>query len=126
MTNEILFALRHQNPRKILQNIRAMKTARAPVRGFVTITCFWTLLDVGLIDRLKQDGEIDIKRVSEEEDFDLMVLREICCYLERLGYMVLDEHRVVLTRKGRRFWSDTQGVLSIFFAYEEFFRNLPQ
>ena len=126
MTAEILFALRHQNPKTILQNIRAMRAARAPIRGFVTTTCFWTLLDVGLIDRLDQDSEVDIERVSEEQDFDPMVLEEVCSYLARLGYLVLDGNRVALTRKGRRFWGDTQGVMSIFFAYEEFFRNLPQ
>lgn len=126
MIVEILFALRHQSPKKILQNVRAMKTARAPVRGFVTTTCFWVLLDIGLIDRLEQAGEIDMERYCDEKGFDLNILGEVCRYLSRLGYLVLDGPRVGLTRKGKRFWSDTQGVLSIFYAYEEFFGNLSQ
>ena len=124
MTAEILFALRYQNPAKILQNVRAMKSAREPLRGYVTTNCVWALLDVGLIDRLEQEGAIDIERFCDERGFDPMIMREICLYLSRLRYLVLDGQRVTLTRKGRRFWNDTQGVLSIFFAYEEFFGSL--
>lgn len=126
MTAEILFALRHQSPKKILGNIRAMKAARAPIRGFVTTACFWTLMDAGLMDRLEQMGETDIERFCEEQGLEPMVMGEVCRYLGRLGYLVLNGHRVALTRKGRRFWRDTQGVLSIFFAYEEFFGRLRQ
>lgn len=124
MIGELLFALRRQSPTKILQNVRAMKSARTPLRGYVTTNCFWALLDVGLMDRLEQQGTIDIKRFCEERDFDPMIMEEVCLYLSRLGYLVLDGHRVALTRKGRRFWSNTQGVFSIFFAYEEFFGSL--
>jgi len=126
MTAEILFALRHQSPSKVLKNVRAMRSARAPIRGFVTTTCFWVLLDVGLIDRLDQFGEIDIERFCDEQGFDPVVLGEVCRYLSRLGYLMLDGPRVVLSRKGRRFWSDTQGVLSIFYAYKDFFGDLTQ
>ncbi|MEA3412326.1 MAG: class I SAM-dependent methyltransferase [Pseudomonadota bacterium] len=126
MTAEVLFALRHQSPGKILRNVRAMKTARTPIRGFVTTACFWTLLDAGLMDTLEQESEIDIERVCDERGFDPTITEEVCRYLSRLGYLELDGHRVALTRKGKRFWDDTQGVMNIFFAYEEFFENLPQ
>lgn len=124
MNAEVLFVLQHQSPAKILQNIRAMRTAREPIRGFVTTTCFWVLLDVGLIDLLEDEDAIEIESFCVERKLDPTILGEVCLYLSRLGYLGFDGVRGTLTQKGRHFWRETHGVFSIFYAYEEFFGNL--
>lgn len=126
MIAEILFALRHRGPGEIIHNIRAMKRARAPIRGYVTTNCLWALMDIGLMDRLEASGTLEIERFCDEEGLDPARLREICLYLSRLGYLLLEGSRIELTPAGKVLWGDAQGVLSIFLAYEDFFTSFRQ
>ena len=125
MISELVFLFRHQGLKQVLGNIRAVKKARSPIRGYVTMSCFWTLLETGFIDELLEKGAVSIEPFCQQRHFDSGILNSICRYLARTDYFQLDNDQVRFTVSGRRFWDDCCGVINIFCAYESFFKNLP-
>jgi Methyltransferase domain len=126
MISELAFLFKYQGPKQVLGNIRAIKKARSPIRGYVTITCFWTLLETGFMDELLNKRSVSIDVFCERHNFDPDILRSICRYLARTGYFEAHAERAKFTASGKRFWNDTSGVINIFCAYESFFKNLPR
>ena len=126
MISELGFLLKHQGAKKVLDNIRAIKKARSPIRGYVTITCLWSLLDSGFIDALLKEGTVSIDAFCEQHGCDSDILTYICRYLTRTGYFRMQEEQVMFTAFGETFWMDTCGVINIFGAYEPIFRSLPR
>ena len=88
----------------LLGNARAMKRARSPLRGFVTTICIWSLVDIGLWERITDGAPISLQEFAAAKHLELPILRSVCRYLTRLSYLVSDGDQVYLSKKGRRFW----------------------
>ena len=108
----------------LLSNVRSSKKARGPLRGYVTTLCFWTLMDIGLLDPLKEKGSVSPKDFAQQNKLNFSVFFSVCQYLHRLGYLSLNDCEVALTAKGLSFWKDVSSIFHLFYAYEPIFSSL--
>jgi trans-aconitate methyltransferase len=120
-----IFSLKsHFTWREILGNARAMRKARGPLRGYVTTLCFWALMEAGMLDALAGGEGLSCKEFAEARRLNPEILDDIVRYLHRMRYLKMDGDRASFSKKGRKFWSDVQGVFRLFYAYEPLFSSL--
>ncbi len=111
---------------ELLSNLRMMRRARSPLRGYVTTLSFWALIDIGLLDLLSKSSEISLQEFAKNRQLNENILFYICRYLHRAGYLKIQGDRLSLTQSGRRFWNDVFGVFHLFSAYEPLFSSLSR
>jgi ubiquinone/menaquinone biosynthesis C-methylase UbiE len=109
--------------RELLSNVRALKRARAPLRGYVTTVCFWALMEIGFLDPLAE-GAVSRKEFAESRRLNEEILFFVCRYLQRSRYLDMKGDSVAWTPKGLRFWREAFGVFHLFHAYEPLFSSL--
>ena len=124
MIDELRVALEALGPATALENMRRMRRARPDIRGYVTITVTWALMNLGLLDALARDGSVDLEGFCSEHSLDPELLQSACRYLVRIGLLDEEAGRVRFSASGRAHWDSVSGVVRIFSAYEPFFVNL--
>ena len=94
-------------------------------RGYVSTHTCHALINVGLIDRMLADGEVDIKAFAESAKLDLAILRPLCeaLYSDRLMDRT-DGDRYRLSDRGRLAIEVLKGWLEVSYGYSEVFSSL--
>ncbi|MGH2899121.1 MAG: methyltransferase domain-containing protein, partial [Solirubrobacteraceae bacterium] len=111
--------------RELLAQMSRMKRARAPLRGYLTTVCFWSLEESGVLPRLADGQRASLEELAAPGRLDPRILGFVCQYLRRLGYLDGDAQAVALSPAGQRFWRDCGPVLELFRGYQPLFDALP-
>ena len=124
MLGELRTLLNLLGPRNLVRNAHRMQRARSAIRGYVTTSAYWSLMNVGFLDELISRQNVELEDFCRAHELDQTLLGELCTYLIRIGHFSGTRDRVSMTRSGKRFWRDVNGVFNIFCAYQPFFRDL--
>ncbi len=122
--DELRAALEAIGPATSLENLRRMRRARPDIRGYVTTSVTWALMNVGLLDELERRGSVDLSEFASTHSLDPELLESACRYLVRIGHLSAEAGRVRFSAGGKSRWDAVNGVVHIFSAYEPFFVNL--
>lgn len=96
------------------------------VRGYAATCCWWTLMNNGFLDRLVEEGSIDIERYAEDYLCDRDVLYAIIEYLDGIGLLIRQDAQVRMGKKGRVLFDEPRGLFELLWAYEPCFTALPE
>lgn len=124
MTEEILFLIHALGIQQNLENLKAMRKAKAPIRGYVLTTCFWALSETGFFDELLKNGSVPFDSFARRQKIDPVIFAAVVQYLVRVGILENKNRTLTFSSKGKKFWDETNGVFSIFSAYQPYFKNL--
>ncbi|MEO7273527.1 MAG: class I SAM-dependent methyltransferase [Vicinamibacterales bacterium] len=96
--------------------------------GYVATHACHALVNVGLIDRMLADGDVDIAAFAAAERLDLAVLRPLCeaLYSDRLMDRVAGTDRYRLSDRGRATLEVLKGWLEVSYGYGEVFGSLEE
>jgi len=89
-----------------------------PIRGHVATRCFWSLLQCGLWDQMQQNGTVDLVRFARDRGIRIDVLHAVCKYLDRIGWVRLDNGAVRPAGLVRTLLKEPRGLYELGYAYE--------
>ncbi|MBI4833132.1 MAG: hypothetical protein HY801_16575 [Candidatus Lindowbacteria bacterium] len=94
------------------------------VRGYVATTCFWSLLNTGLLDEIRESGSVELEEFAKRSGFDLDALRSICEYLDGIKIVRYTDGRCSLEVAGMTLLEEPRGLFELLYGYETIFRDL--
>jgi precorrin-6B methylase 2 len=94
------------------------------IRGYVSSTCLWTLLNISFFDDLAAKGELNLDAFASEKNLDPYILHSICDYLDGLKFVRVEGGVCRLDKKGRRFLEEPRGLFDLLYGYEPIFYAL--
>ncbi len=115
--------------RQVLNVIRLVGLGRAvrmkkrherglvPLRGHVATRCFWSLLQCGLWDEVR-DGTVDIDAFARSRNLDAQTLHAVCKYLDGIGWVRMDGSRLAPAGVVRTLLEEPRGLYELGYAYE--------
>lgn len=108
---------------RLLRMKRNHEAGNRHIRGYVTTSCLWALLECGFLDALQEQGRVDVAAFARAHDLDLKVLEPLVEYLDGLsilrrenGVYHLDEVGVQLMQEPRGFFDLLRGYRPVFEA----------
>ncbi len=94
------------------------------IRGYAVTTCFWSLLNTGLLDEIREKGSVEVEVFAEKNKLDAEVLRSVCEYLDGIKVLNFSDGRCSLEPKGAALLDEPRGLFDLLYGYEPVFREL--
>ncbi|MBI5118867.1 methyltransferase domain-containing protein [Candidatus Poribacteria bacterium] len=94
------------------------------VRGYVATTCFWSLLNNGLLDEIREKGSVEIKDFAERRGLALGALGSICEYLDGIKVIRYMHGRCSLVPGGKTLLEEPRGLFDLLYGYEPVLREI--
>lgn len=94
------------------------------LRGYVTTTCLWSLMNTGLLDEIREKGSVDIEEFAGRNHLDKEVLDSVCEYLDGIKVLNYTGGRCLLEKKGMTLLEEPRGLFDLLYGYEPVFREL--
>ncbi|MBI4397705.1 MAG: methyltransferase domain-containing protein [Candidatus Omnitrophica bacterium] len=124
MFHETLFLIQTLGLKTNLENLKAMQSAKSPIRGYLMTLSLWALDETGFLGELAAQKSVSPGLFSERKKIDPAILKFLTGYLTQLGMLEMENEKIRFTKKGEKFWKKTCGVFQIFSAYQPFFHHL--
>jgi SAM-dependent methyltransferase len=122
---ELIKTMRLVGPRRLLRLRRAHRLAwRGLLNGYYGTRALQALFNVGLLDSMKEQGSIDVRRFAATKDLDPDLLRSLCDALFALGLLEKDNDGYWLTADGRVLAEVGRGWFDGVYGYEDVVHSL--
>ncbi len=95
-------------------------------RGYAVSRISGAMIEIGMIERLLQDGNVNLLKFSKEQNLDLNTLKIISDYFSILGILKKRQFTYSLTPYGEKLFHDSKGALMLLYAYMPVFEALPE
>jgi len=95
------------------------------IRGYAAFTCWQILMNQGLLDKLREAGQIDLNQYAQAENCQPQILHAVVEYLQGIGLLEYSGSIVRLSRAGSDLLAEPRGMFELLWAYEPCFTNLP-
>jgi len=118
MLRQILRVVKLVGLRRALRMKRRHEQGLAPLRGHVATRCFWTLLQCGLWDELREAVSVDIDEFAARRGLDRQTLHAICKYLDGIGWVGLQEASLRAGPTLQTLLAEPRGLFELGYAYE--------
>lgn len=97
-----------------------------PIRGHVATRCFWSLLQCGLWDVVKDAGSVDIVQFAQDRRIKVDVLHAVCKYLDGIGWVRLEGSTLRPTSMTQVLLEEPRGLYELGYAYEPVMNALDE
>jgi len=121
---DLIRLIRLLGPRRLLALRRNYRLTLPALRGYVITTVFWSLLEEGFMDRLKDGGRLSPGAYAGERGLDRGVLQSLCVYLEGAGLLALEGDECLLTPPGLAMLAEPRGIYELVRGYRPLFDGL--
>ncbi|MDP3921722.1 MAG: isoprenylcysteine carboxylmethyltransferase family protein [Candidatus Omnitrophota bacterium] len=110
-----------------LINIKFMaSTVTKYSRGYAVARIAGSLIDIGLIDIIRERGSVNVQDVCAEKRWEVKPLKVVCDYFVIMGIFSKDGLTYGLTNYGKKLFNNSKGAFSLLYAYMPIFENLPE
>lgn len=121
---QIIDLIRLFGLRKLIQMKRRHEAALPIFRGYVATNCFWALLNLGLLDLMRERGVVNLEEFAASNSLNLDILEGLCEYLDGLRILRRERGGYALDRQGSEFLNEPRGVFDLLYGYEPIFYEL--
>ena len=94
------------------------------VRGYVATSCLWSLMNTGLLDEIREKGNVHIDEFARDHRLDREVLHSVCEYLDGIKVLNYTEGRCSLEPAGLTLLEEPRGLFDLLYGYEPVFQEL--
>jgi len=95
------------------------------IRGYAAFSCWQNLMNRGLLDKLQEEGQIDLTPYAQADNCQPQILHAVVEYLQGIGFLECSGTMVRLSRAGADLLAEPRGMFELLWAYEPCFTNLP-
>jgi SAM-dependent methyltransferase len=128
--NPIFEQLRFMNRIVGLRRLLRMRKKHALglmyARGYAATMCFWSLLNTGLLDELRERGNVNIADFAKRNALDSRVLHSICEYLDGIRLLKCSNGICSLDKKGMVLMDEPRGLFDLLYGYEPVMRDIEE
>ena len=126
MLNQIIKIVKLLGFKNALRMKKHHEQGLAYVRGFSAASCWWTLLNEGILDKLDHRQSLDWTRFLESFSGDREVLEAIVEYLDGVGLLEHQDDTLRLSEQGEVLMAEPRGLLELLWAYEPCLAHLGE
>jgi len=125
MLRQIMRVIKLLGLRRALKMKRHHDQGLSYIRGYVATTCWWTLLNNGMLEEMAVHGKVDIAEFTQQYPCERKILDAVIEYLHGIGLLDRRDSAVRLSKKGQALFAEPRGLFELLWAYEPCFAHLP-
>ena len=121
---DILKAIKLFGPSHLLKMRKAHCEGLRYTRGYFTTQCCCALLNLGFLDRIKEEKTIDLSTYAKEKNLNYKILQSICDYLYYIGVLRKNNLNYSLAKKGEAILNLSRSSYEFVYAYAPLLQEL--